>query len=93
MTTFILDPQGRKRSEGKNLAIMFRYAQKCGGVKRITVNTGDWGYGHVTVDYANGWSAVTKFSSYSHACDWAHARSALGKASWFSGCEVVIHNR
>lgn len=90
MTTIISDSVGHKRSEGKNLAILFRYAKRCCGVKSISVEGKDWGQAHVVVTYSNGWTATTNFISYDHACEWAEGRSKLGKNSWFSGCEVIL---
>jgi hypothetical protein len=91
MTTTISDAQGKKRSEGKNLAVMLRYAKRCGGVKSIAVGA-LWpsGTAHVTATYTNGWTATTGFSCYHHACEWAASRSKLGRNSWFSGCEVIL---
>lgn len=93
MTTLIIDSWGHKRSEGKNLGIMFRYAKKRGGVKRLEVTELEDQEARVVCFYLGGWKAVTTFSSFSHACDWARARSALPGRSWFSGCEVLIHHK
>lgn len=93
MNTLILDAEGRKRSEGRNLAIMFRYAKTCKGVKKITVAPLDWNQAAVKVEYINGWLAITKFADLNNACKWAKSRSALGRSSWFCGCEVDLPNR
>lgn len=89
MTTTIFDSVQRQRSKGRDLNVAFRWAKRCGGVKKIQVeNFG--GSARVTVVYVNGWQAVTMFASYGHARDWAVDRSKLGKASWFYGCEVEL---
>ena len=89
MTTTISDSVGHKRGEGKNLAIITRYA-KDRGVVNITIEKLDWGQAQVTVLYQGGWKATTKFADHSVACEWATARSKLGRNSWFSGCEVIL---
>lgn len=90
MTTIISDSVGHKRSEGKNLAVLFRYAKRCCGVKSISVEGKDWGKCRVVVNYTNGWTATTNFVSYDLACEWAEGRSKLGRNSWFSGCKVIL---
>lgn len=89
MTTTIFSSTHHKVTEGKNLAIMFRYARGR-GVKSITVEGKDWAVCRVTTTYMDGWYAVTNFASYNHACEWATARSKLGRSSWFHGCKVIL---
>lgn len=92
MTTHIFNPQNICVSEGRNLGIMLRHAKKRGGVARITIDK-LVGYRRdealVNVFYNDGFRAVTNFSSYDHAIDWAQTRSkASPHTSWFAGCVV-----
>lgn len=92
MTTHIFDPANRCIGEGRNLRIMFDRARRFGGVTRVTVDQlppgQHWG-ALVNVFYVNGSRACTNFADYSHACEWARARSALSsRVSFWAGCEV-----
>jgi hypothetical protein len=91
--THIFNAENQCIGTGKNLGIVFRKARDYGGVKRIRVDQLNSHSMHyealVNIWFANGYRACLNFSCYSHACEWAHERSAARpRTSWFHGCTV-----
>jgi len=89
-------PDGGKASSGHNLAILFTYARKAGGVKQITVNklndeSENRPRAFVQIYFANGAIGETYFCDDSHAEDWARHYSGMSpRVSWWAGCRVEV---
>ena len=94
VTAFIFNSDRVCVSQSHNLAGVFNWARRTGGVSSIHVyklNEGSNRPGAlVRVIYRTGHFAETYFVSGSHAAEWAVSRSNLGRNSWFSGCGVSV---
>jgi hypothetical protein len=92
MTTHIFNEHNVCISEGRNLAIIFAYARKTGGVSKIHISKLDSSRYEalVNVHFVNGYRACTNFVSFAHALDWANDKSKRKNTYW-TGCQVQTY--
>jgi hypothetical protein len=94
MTTHIFNQHNQCISEGKNLAIIFSYARKMGGVEKIQVyrlHDSKHYECMVNVYFKHGFRAVTNFVSFDHAIEWANEKSKRKNTYW-TDCKVEVTN-